>query len=253
MAAGLMAASVMAAAGLGAAGPAAHTASFAPRSPVPARLLTAGFVSRPWSAYAVRYQTNGNNGNNFEASAFFTVPTAICSPGENAETAFWVGVENPITPLSIVQDGFLVSCASGQPSYQAFYLPSAWSDGVPQYLPNTVQAGDDIFAYVYTDPVGNYYELVTDVTQNWDYLTQIPGSPPVYDVAAVGAESFNGGVNFAPVAVTDAQVNDAPIGQSNPEADEQTPSIYSGTAGLDPTPLDASQMDFSFQWNGTPG
>ena len=256
LAACLMAASLVAAAGLGAAGRATRIGSPAPRSPTPARLLTAGFTPRPWSGYAVRYQSStGTNGDNYEASALFTVPTPICSSGENGpETAFWVGIENPITPLSLVQDGFAVSCSNGQPTYQVWYLPSAWSDGVPQYLPNTVQAGDDIFAYVYTDPSGNYIEFLDDLTQKWYYWTQITGSAPGTDVAAVAAESFNGGVNFAPVAVTDAEVNDAPIAQSDIETDEQTPSIYNGTAGLDPSPLDsATGMNFTFAWNGTPG
>jgi hypothetical protein len=53
--------------------------------------------------------------------------------------------------------------------------------------------------------------------------------------------------------VTNATMNGAPIGQTKPEADEQTPSIYGGTAGFDPTPLDATGMNFDFYWNGANG
>jgi hypothetical protein len=48
------------------------------------------------------------------------------------------------------------------------------------------------------------------------------------------------GACFDPVAVTGAQVSGLPLGQFNPEADEQGPGIYNGTAGLDPMPLSLS-------------
>ena len=48
------------------------------------------------------------------------------------------------------------------------------------------------------------------------------------------AESYDGGACLDPVAVTGAQVNGLPLGQFNPEADEQGPGIYNRTADLDP-------------------
>jgi hypothetical protein len=95
---------------------------------------------------------------------------------------------------------------------------------------------------------------VWDLSQVWTEIryATLAADSSSYFWTAVGAESFHGGAYFDPVTVTYAEVDQAPIGQYNPEADEEQPSLYDGTAGLDPSQLDASGMDFSFYWNGSP-
>jgi hypothetical protein len=110
-----------------------------------------------------------------------------------------------------------------------------------------------MFLVVDATSSGNYTMLLWDLSQPWAELSYATSPPYSSDYnTAVGAESFDGGAYFDPVTVTYAEIDQVPIGQYNPNADEQPPSIYNGTAGLDPSPLDASGMDFSFYWNGPP-
>ncbi len=251
-----MAACLMAAAGLVITAPPAHNGSPVARRPEPARLLatlTTGAwtgATGAWSGYVVK------SGTSSDVSAKFTVPAALCPTGlTGPQTSFWAGIQSwgSNGASTLVQDGISLFCANGQPSYWAWMVADAYSDGRPVILLDPVQPNDVIMAFVYTDSVGNYTLVVADQAENWLEYRQTTGNPPSNDYAAVGAESFDGGVNFSPVAVTNAEVNNAPIGQSHYEADEQGPSIYNGTAGLDPSALDAAGQDFNFYWNAPPG
>jgi hypothetical protein len=116
-------------------------------------------------------------------------------------------------------------------------------------LPNPVQPVDRITAGVYEWGNG-YFTVLYDAVQNWSAVNYVQGGTGSTDYTAVAAESYNGGAYFDPLAVTGASVNWAPLSQSNPQAWEQSPGIYNGTAGLDPSGLDASGQDFNFHWNG---
>jgi Peptidase A4 family len=231
---------------------------------VTARAASASASVTPW-AWSGYVATGGPYS---WVSADFTVPTGTCSqgPAENGPlsggpgTAYWVGLQGDNGgSVAIVQTGFFVDCWNGQPDYFAWTVEGQdLQYGAETRLSEPVQPGDQIDAYVSCWGGDGYcVEGLIDVTQNWTYTLSVPvvdGFSGYY--AAVAAESFNGGIASSPVGVTNAIVgalNFGPIGNFSPGAYEEQPSIYNGTAGLDPTPLDPTGSDFEFYWNGNPG
>jgi hypothetical protein len=214
-----------------------------------ARLAAAMFSpGERWSGYVV------NGGANFEVSATFTVPMLYCQSWQNAPgTGFWVGIESNGSNnfQSLVQDGIEVFCVNGQPKYAGTMVQDAYHEFADP-LPNPLQPGDAVTATVLTMD-GLYLMQVSDQTENWsEFRILTGGDASSNSTAAVAAESWGGGAFFNPMAVTNATLNWAPLGQSNYETWEEDPSIYQGTAGLDPSSLDPSGEDFSFFWNGPP-
>lgn len=271
---------LLAAAGLMAAGVTAHSAFRAPRGTASAALLDDSLSSgvstdyptdswggelksTSWSGYVV-------TGPEASAAATFTVPAlpscqnglgsrilggpaeagVIAAAGSRGPaTDFWAGIQTTDSSgTSIVQDGIAAACPSNGPDYYAWMVTNAYN-GIPVPLPGTVQAGDLITAAVFTDLAGHYTLAVYDWSENWSQTSTLTGSAGSNDMAAVASESFSGGVSFAPVAVTGAYVNGEPIGQSNPEAEEEAPALFGGVVALDPTPLDQTEQNFSFYWN----
>jgi hypothetical protein len=202
-----------------------------------------------WSGYVVK------GGDNYEVMATFTVSTLYCqSWQEGAGTALWVGIQSTDSngTATIVQDGIGYRCGNGgQPQYYAWMVQNAYSQ-LPVPISNPVYPGDTITAIVY-EMGSTYLMALDDTTENWFTFNSVTGGADSSNWAAVAAESYYGGAYLDPVAVTGAQVNGLPLGQFNPEADEQGPNIYNGTAGLDPSGLDSSGQDFNFHWNGQPG
>jgi hypothetical protein len=183
------------------------------------------------------------------ASADFIVPTATCSqgPGENGPTTvFWVGIEGT---SGIVQTGFAVECVGGQPAYAGTHTSLT---GATTPISQPMQPGDQVDASV-ACLFGVCDETVQDVTQNWSDTSSLQASDPGSVLGAVAAESYDGGVTTGQVQVTNALMNGTPIGQLNPQAETQDPSIYNGQAFLDPFPLDPTGTAFYFFWNGNPG
>ena len=214
------------------------------RGAVGAGTAWASLTEGPWSGYALE------GGPYWWVSADFTVPGGICSqgPGETGPgTSYWAGLQGGTV---IVQTGFTVSCVQGQPSYSAWHASLI---GVPNTIGELVQPGDQVTAEVGCSG-STCLQILEDTTQGWtDVLPVAMPSGFISNIAAVAAESDHGGVTSGPVQVINADVNFAPIGMFNPEAEEQSPSIFGGAAGLDPTPLDPSGLDFDFSWNGNPG
>ncbi len=201
-----------------------------------------------WSGYVVKGRSNN------EVAATFTVSTLSCQSGQDGVgTALWVGIQSTDsngTP-TIVQDGIGYRCGTGWPQYWAWMVPDAHSQQISA-LGDPVQPGDRISADVFE--FGSvYWMILEDPVENWWAIKTVTGGAASSNMAAVAAESFDGGAYFDPVAVTGAQVNDLPLGQSSPEADEEGTGFFNGTAGLDPSGLDASGQNFNFSWNGTPG
>jgi Ricin-type beta-trefoil lectin domain len=197
-----------------------------------------------WSGYVL------HGGTYYSASADFTVPGGSCSgdPSESGRwTGFWVGLQGK---GGIVQTGFTVNCNNGQAEYSGFH---AAMTGVITHIAKPMQAGDQVYESV-ACLFFTCSQTVQDRTRNWTDTIQLPvvvgfsGS-----IAAIAGESSGGGVTTGPVPVTNALVNGRPIGQMNPEADQQNPANYGGTAGLDPTPLGPSGTSFGFYWNGSTG
>ncbi|HMH93793.1 MAG TPA: hypothetical protein VK586_22270, partial [Streptosporangiaceae bacterium] len=182
-------------------------------------------------------------------SADFIVPGATCSqgPGETGpHTGFWVGIGGA---SDIVQTGFQIECISGQPVYTGWH---ADVKGGATPISQPMQAGDQVHAAV-ACLWGVCDETVQDVTQNWSDTSSLESSDPGSVVAAVAAESGGGGVTTGQVQVTNAMVNNVPIGQLNPQAMVQDPASYNGLGFLDPFPLDPTGTAFYFFWNGNPG
>jgi hypothetical protein len=183
-------------------------------------------------------------------SADFTVPGATCSkgPGETGpSTLFWVGMQG--SSNQIVQTGFEVECINGTSAYGGFHTDLT---GTTSIIGQHMQAGDQVHAAV-ACLLGVCDETVQDVTQNWSDTSSLQASDPGSTLAAVAAESNDGGVTTDQVQVTNAMMNGVPIGQLNPQAETQNPAIYNGLAFLDPFPLDPSGTAFYFFWNGNPG
>jgi Peptidase A4 family len=209
-------------------------------------LADALITGAQWSGYVV-------HGDSYNVGATFTVSTLYCQSWQNGPgSVLWAGIQSKDTngTATIVQDGIGYGCDNGQPQYYAWTVQDAYSGRVVP-LPDPVQPGDAIFASVFEEGA-EYWMYVDDETQSWSVLNSLTGGAASSNTAAVAAESYDGGAFFNPVAVTGAQVNGVPVGQSNPQALEQDPSRYDGTAGLDPGPLDATDQNFSFSWNGPP-
>jgi hypothetical protein len=209
-------------------------------------LADALITGAQWSGYVV-------HGDSYNVGATFTVSALYCQSWQNGPgSVLWAGIQSTDSngKATIVQDGIGYGCDNGQPRYYAWMVPDAHSGRVVS-VPDPVQPGDAIFASVLEDGA-EYWMYVDDETQNWSVLNSLTGGAASSNTAAVAAESYDGGAFFNPVAVTGAQVNGVPVGQSNPQALEEDPSRYNGTAGLDPGPLDATDQNFSFSWNGPP-
>lgn len=246
---------LVAAAGLVLGGAAAPNRTVARQGHQPVSLLAATLASDSWTGTVggwSGYLVNG--GASYSVTATFTVPTVYCQSTPDGSTGFWVGIFSAPSNgrATIVQDGIQVGCANGQPSYSAWLVGSGYSAGVPVCVQYPVQPLDTIAVSVW-EFGATYYEFLDDTVQNWSWLVPVTGGAASSNIAAVAAESFNGGAAFDPVAVTGAQVNGLPLNQFNLEASEQNPGNYVGTAGLDPSGLDASGQDFNFYWNGPPG
>ena len=196
--------------------------------------------------------------NAWEATMTFVVPTQVsCQPSQACTVnIFWVGIygTNSSGAVAIAQDGIGISCANGRPTFFPWMNTDAAVNA--QFVPSSdpVMPGDTITAEVWAnDPDGDYVMEVNDSAQAWVSFGDIFNGPVGQASASYSAESYDGGVQFPPVPVTNAEINGSPIGQYNLQAWEEAPSLYGGTAGLDPTPLDASGSAFTFAWNGPVG
>jgi hypothetical protein len=201
-----------------------------------------------WSGYVPK------GGPFHSVTGDFTVPVGVCSSGQNANgTSYWVGIQgaDPST-AAIIQTGFNVVCNNGQPTYAAWHVTNP-QNPIAVAIPNPVKPGDQIDESVSCSGSTCTQDL-HNVTQNWtsDISNQVVNGFSGY-IAGVVGESDDGGATSDATVVTDATVNGAPIGQSNPEADQQTLSNYGGTFGLDPTPLDSTGTAFDLYWNGAGG
>jgi hypothetical protein len=199
----------------------------------PARAETVGI----WSGQVV------NGGPFFQVTADFTAPALTCPPASSTGmTGYWVGLKGT---SAIIQTGVAMQCLGGSPVYHAWTANTA---GGATYLPNPVQNFD--FIALGVNCAGSACVMnLNDMTQGWSQSVGIT-APSGFSAgtAAVAAESFSGGTQSSPVVVDNATVNGDPLGQSNPQANIQDPSIYGGTADLVANPLDPSGTDFSFSW-----
>jgi hypothetical protein len=224
-------------------------AALAQARPAASRADTVG----QWSAQIAQ------GGPFFQVTADFTVPAPNCppaspgvpatgaglgvAPGGSQRTDYWVGLQS-LAVSAIIQAGFLVNCSAGSPSYAAI---TSDTSGNFTNLQGPVQAFDSIGLDI--NCAGGCVANINDMTQGWTQA--VPFFVPAgfsATIAAVGSESFSGGVPSSPVIVDNATVNGQPLGQASPQAMIEDPSIYGGTADLVPNPLDPSGENFSFAW-----
>jgi hypothetical protein len=109
--------------------------------------------STNWSGYA-------DTGSGFSGvAASWTEPSGSCGSGESL-AAFWVGIDG-YTSNSVEQDGTLIECDGGVPSYFTWWEMYPSND--IQVVGDTLQPGDQISASVLR--TGDSYKLkVTDHT-----------------------------------------------------------------------------------------
>jgi hypothetical protein len=196
-----------------------------------------------WSGYVTTQQ-----GQFSSASADFTVPGATCLPGGRGYVYYWVGFQGN---GGIVQDGFKVSCQQGQQVNQGWYTEDGSDEPIVINQPMDV---NDLVSVSAICLLGVCVQTVRDVTQNWSDPTFFaePANFGAGWIAAIAAEAYGGGAETGPVQVTNATFNGTPIGQFNPESQEQGLAASGAAAGLDPSPLDSTGTAFAFYWNGDP-
>ena len=176
--------------------------------------------SSNWSGYVATGNTSTSAFRYVQAT--FTVPSVNCSAAPDSVTGAWVGLDgvgyNFGDSTSVEQDGITAECASGTPSYYAWWenYPNA-----PTEANFTISPGDAIEAYVYWNanaPASQRYNYVlTDVTTGASLNTLQPcggtchlSSAEVITEAPTDAStgetvplSDYGIVNYENIAVTD--------------------------------------------------
>jgi hypothetical protein len=111
--------------------------------------------STNWSGYA-------DTGSGFTSvTAKWTEPSAKCGSAESL-AAFWVGIDG-FTSTTVEQDGTLIVCEDGVPSYFTWW--EIYPENDIQYVGDTLAPGDKITASVVRS--GDSYTLsVTDSTNS---------------------------------------------------------------------------------------
>jgi hypothetical protein len=206
----------------------------------PGKFFTSDYALGGWSGYVAE------GGSYNQVSAWFVVPGADCVT--DGSTLYWVGIQGDDGgTTAIAQTGFQVDCSDGNASYDGWI---ANLQGVFSGFGNPVYPGDSIYASVTCS--GSLCGLyLDDATQGWSQYESygvVDGFSGIY-AAVAGENNDSDGYAFSgPTAVTDANINYAPLSQSDPVANEQNPSNYNGPPLIE-TPLDPSGEDFDFYWD----
>jgi hypothetical protein len=224
-----------------------------------------GVACGDWSGYTAQVAASA-------VSAEFQVPAVSCDPadGYDGNVGYWVGVQGPESgsgAIGIAQAGVQAVCQNGQPAYSAFTVspvPTGTDPqpGEPIPVSEPVEPGDDILAAEFQwGGAGGWGQILEDVTQDWYQFVPVTNGPVYVQMAAVAAESDNGGVTPAgsyTSNVSSAAINWAPIGQSDPTEVVQDPMFFQASGGqlpgaLLPSPLDSSGEGFTLTWVPPPG
>jgi hypothetical protein len=194
----------------------------------------AAATSTNWSGYAAA----GQAGTFTSVSASWSQPTVTCG-SQQTFSSFWVGLDGDGTQ-SVEQTGTEADCDGGAASYQGWFemFPAA-----PVFFNQPVKPGDAMSAKVTANGGGAFTLTLSDATQNWTQTTSQTSQTAQLGSAEVIAEapSSQNGVlplsNFGAVNFTDADANNAPIGNDNPDSltmvsaqgvTEATPSTLTG-------------------------
>jgi hypothetical protein len=192
----------------------------------------AAATSTNWSGYAAA----GQAGTFTSVSSSWTQPAVTCGP-QQTFSSFWVGLDGDGTQ-SVEQTGTEADCNGGAPAYQGWWemFPAA-----PVFYNQPVKPGDAMSASVTANGGGAFTLTLSDQTENWTQTTQQTSQTAQLGSAEVIAEapSSQNGVlplsNFGTVNFTNAQADNAPIG--NAGADSLTMVAANGTTEATPSAL----------------
>jgi hypothetical protein len=209
-----------------------------------ANAANAAATSTNWSGYAAA----GQAGQFTSVSSSWTQPTVTCG-AQQTFSSFWVGLDGDGTQ-SVEQTGTEADCDNGAASYQGWWemFPAA-----PVFYNEPVKPGDAMSAKVVSNGGGSYSLTLSDTTQNWTQTTQQTSTTAQNGSAEVIAEapSSQNGVlplsNFGTVSFTNAEANNAPIGNAN--ADSLTMVSANGVTEATPSALTGGNA-FSVTFGG---
>jgi hypothetical protein len=158
--------------------------------------------STNWSGYA-------DTGTGYSSvTAKWTEPSAKCGSAESL-AAFWVGIDG-FTSTSVEQDGTIILCEDGTPTYYTWW--EIYPENDIQAVGDTVAPGDKITASVVR--TGDSYKLsVTDSTNTANSFSKTETYSGAADSSAeiiAEAPSSSSGIeplsHFSTFSVTDAAV-----------------------------------------------
>ncbi|MBV9794592.1 MAG: hypothetical protein JO016_11705 [Actinobacteria bacterium] len=209
-----------------------------------ANAADAAATSTNWSGYAAA----GQAGQFTSVSSSWTQPAVTCG-AQQTFSSFWVGLDGDGTQ-SVEQTGTEADCDNGAASYQGWWemFPAA-----PVFYNEPVKPGDAMSAKVVSNGGGSYSLTLSDATENWTQTTQQTSTTAQDGSAEVIAEapSSQNGVlplsNFGTVSFTDADADNAPIGNAN--ADSLTMVSAAGVTEATPSALTGGNA-FSVTFGG---
>jgi Peptidase A4 family len=192
----------------------------------------AAATSTNWSGYAAA----GQAGTFTSVSSSWTQPAVTCG-AQQTFSSFWVGLDGDGTQ-SVEQTGTEADCSGGAAAYQGWWemFPAA-----PVFYNQPVKPGDAMSASVTANGGGAFTLTLSDQTGNWTQTTQQTSQTAQLGSAEVIAEapSSQNGVlplsNFGTVNFTNAEADNAPIGNAN--ADSLTMVAANGTTEATPSAL----------------
>jgi hypothetical protein len=182
--------------------------------------------------------------------------------GPDAASAFWVGLDG-YNSSSVEQLGTDSDCASGSPSYYAWYemYPNP-SVTLPSQYP--VRPGDQMTALVASNPAGTSFTLeIKDATAGWMFSTTQTGSGFARSSAEAIAEAPSscsilfcsevpladfGQVNYSGSSVINTSGTKGSLAAFN--ANEIT-MVDNGTTLATPTSLSSDGSSFSVKWDNS--
>jgi hypothetical protein len=200
----------------------------APPSGRPAAGAVPGPPARPAGYQAV----TGSNWSGWAAvgsgfttvSAAWSAPTVRCG-SPNEVLGPWVGLGGVLTG-SVQQTGLEVSCASGKPTYRAWYESAPRP---PVYQPDPIAAGDRMTASVQRT-AGGYTLTIADTTRGWTRTAHAALFEDDHTSAEVIVESPTGAFPaFGSLTISGATVDGKALASARPIAFE------SGTSGVQQT------------------
>lgn len=210
---GALAASAPAAAASHAARPTIHLIRPAMHgtAPMAVRGRPVNAQSLNWSGYAAHGKTYK------KISANWVQPTAHCT-SSNTFSSFWVGLDG-FNSQTVEQTGTEADCIGGHARYFGWF---EMFPAFPVNFSNPVHPGDHFTGSVTFTGSGHYTLVLKDITQGWSHTvhkTLNSGKNSSAEVIAEAPSSQSGVLpltNFGTVNFSNAKVNGASIGSTNP-------------------------------------